>query len=124
MNISTRGYVGTGDSQMIAGFILNSNSTVTIRALGPTLNSAFGVTGVLANPTMSVVNQATGATVVTNDDYATAASAAAVAASGYTTGINSLESAVQVALDAGSYTVVVNGNGGTGNALVEVYYKE
>lgn len=92
--------MGTGDSQMIAGFILKSNSTVTIRALGPTLNSAFGVTGVLANPTMSVVNQATAATVVTKDDYATAASAA-VAASGYTTGINSLESAVQVDLDAG-----------------------
>ena len=120
-NISTRGYVGIGDSQMIAGVIINSTTTVTIRALGPTLNSVFGVQGVLANPTFSVVDQSTGNVIVSNDNHLDAASATAVASSGKSTGINALESAVQLSLSPGSYTVVVGGNGGTGNALVEIY---
>ena len=120
-NLSTRGYVGIGDSQMIAGVIINSTTTVTIRALGPTLNSVFGVQGVLANPTFSVVDQSTGNVIVSNDNHLDAASATAVASSGKSTGINALESAVQLSLSPGSYTVVVGGNGGTGNALVEIY---
>ena len=120
-NLSTRGYVGIGDSRMIAGVIINSTTTVTIRALGPTLNSVFGVQGVLANPTLSVVDQSTGNVIVSNDNHLDAASATAVASSGKSTGINALESAVQLSLSPGSYTVVVGGNGGTGNALVEIY---
>ena len=47
-NISTRGFVDTGDNVMIGGFILGQgdSATVLIRALGPSLGP-LGVTGEL-----------------------------------------------------------------------------
>ena len=49
-NLSTRGYVGSGDSQMIAGFVVSSSTTVTIQ-LGPTIAAApFNVSGTISNP--------------------------------------------------------------------------
>ena len=70
----------------------------------------------MANPTMTIISQVIGATGATKDDYATA-----VAATGYVTGINSLESALEVDLNMGLYKVGVNGNGWTGNAIEETY---
>ncbi len=55
---------------------------------------------------MTIISQVIGATGATKDDYATA-----VAATGYVTGINSLESALEVDLNMGLYKVGVNGNG-------------
>ena len=75
----------------------------------------------MANPTMTIISQVIGATGATKDDYATAVAAAAVAATGYVTGINSLESALEVDLNMGLYKVGVNGNGWTGNAIEETY---
>ena len=60
---------------------------------------------------MTIISQVIGATGATKDDYATAVAAAAVAATGYVTGINSLESALEVGLNMGLYKVGVNGNG-------------
>src|SRR5207244_7680875 len=50
-NISTRGFVKTGNDVMIAGVVVKGSSgqTVIIRGLGPTL-SQFGVPSVLADP--------------------------------------------------------------------------
>jgi uncharacterized protein involved in tellurium resistance len=124
VNISTRGYVGTGDSSMIVSFIVegNGSKTVTIRALGPILGSVFNVANSLSDPFLSVTNQATGAEIVSNDNWQTASSASAVTSSGKSEGIDSKESAVQITLDPGQYSAVVTGvNGATGNALVEVY---
>jgi len=118
-NLSTRGFVGTGASQMIAGFIVSSNTTVTIRALGPTL-TGLGVSGALANPVLQIYD-AGGNLVTSNDNFADHSSASAVTSSGKAN-INSLEAALQIAVTPGSYTAVVSGSGGaTGNALVEVY---
>ena len=122
-NISTRGYVGTGDSSMIVSFIIegSGSKTVTIRALGPVLAS-FGVADALSDPFLSVTNQETGAELVSNDNWQTASSASAVTSSGKSEGIDAKESAVQLTLEAGQYSAVVTGvNGATGNALVEVY---
>ena len=122
-NISTRGYVGTGDSSMIVSIIVegSGSKTVTIRALGPVLAS-FGVADSLSDPFLSVTNQATGAELVSNDNWQTASSASAVTSSGKSEGIDAKESAVQLTLQDGQYSAVVTGVGGaTGNALVEVY---
>ena len=64
----TRGFVETGTNVMIGGFILggeSGNANVVVRALGPSL-TAFGVTGVLADPTLELHDQ-NGALVQSND---------------------------------------------------------
>jgi hypothetical protein len=126
INISTRAMVGTGANILIPGFVVTGPGTETllIRADGPSL-SGFGVTGVLALPTLSVYS---GSTVIasntgwgTNSNPALIASTAAqVGAFGFATG--SADCAVIVNLSAGNYTVQISGvNGTTGVALAEVY---
>ena len=58
-NISTRLKVLTGNNVLIGGFIINgiANKEVLVRGLGPTLTQ-FGVTGVLADPTLTITNAA------------------------------------------------------------------
>ena len=120
-NLSTRGFVGTGDSQMIAGFVVSSSTTVTIRALGPTIAAApFNVSGTISNPVLTIYD-GSGNVVTTNDNFADHSSASAVAASGKNN-INSLEPAVQISVTPGNYSAIVSGAAGsTGVAIVEVY---
>ncbi len=119
INISTRGFVGTGSSVMIAGFVIRGGAKrVIIRALGPTL-SGFGVVGALADPTLEVLKD--GATLTTNDNWRTHPTNSEVQAASLAPA-NEVESAVAVTLEPGSYTAIVRGAGGaTGVALVEVY---
>ena len=52
-NISTRGFVGTGNNVMIGGLIINGSAskTVILRALGPTLGrSPFNIPAPCADP--------------------------------------------------------------------------
>jgi len=117
VGISTRTQVLTGDNVMIAGFIIGGSTakTVVVRARGPSL----GVAGALADPTLTLVPASGPATV--NDDWGTAANAAALSASGYAPA-NAKESAIMATLAPGAYTAIVSGVGNTtGVALVEVY---
>ena len=119
--ISTRGRVQTADGVMIGGFIIQGDSpqAVVVRARGPSL-TAQGVAGALANPTLTLV-PASGAPAITNDDWGTAANAAALLASGFAPA-DPRESAILVTLAPGAYTAIVTGVGGTtGVAIVEVY---
>ncbi|TMC90677.1 MAG: hypothetical protein E6J11_21155 [Chloroflexi bacterium] len=53
-NISTRGFVQTGDNVMIAGVIVQSqDKQVVVRAIGPTL-TGLGVTNALPDPTLDI----------------------------------------------------------------------
>jgi hypothetical protein len=121
-NLSTRGFVGTGDAQMIAGFIVtgSGSTTVTIRALGPTIADApYNVNDTISDPTLTIVLP--DGSFVSNDNWSDASSSSAVQSSGRTPGYSS-ESAVQITVSAGSYTAIVGGaNNSTGVALVEVY---
>jgi len=124
VNISARGMVGTGSSIMTGGFVISGNSTETvlIRAVGPTL-STYGVTGVLAQPTLTVYN-ASGTSVATNTIWGggSTLSSAMTQVGAFALPATSADSAVLVTLPAGAYTVQVSGvNGTTGNALVEIY---
>jgi hypothetical protein len=118
-NISTRGLVGTGQGQLIGGFIITGGpKLVMIRAMGPSLTAA-GVSPALANP--SIVLYAGGTQLASNDDWKTNANVADIIASGIAP-TDDLEAALLIRLEPGAYTTVVSGAGGTtGIGLVEVY---
>ena len=123
-SISTRGFVGTGENILIAGFVIQgaASKTVLIRAVGPTLAS-FGVPGTLAAPRMTLVD-AHGQPVwtVNGGDVTGAVAAVAQRVSAFALPPGSKDAAVVTTLDAGLYTVRVEGIGGTtGVALIEVY---
>ena len=123
-NISTRGFVQTGDEVMIGGFVLGGNNNATriaVRALGPSLTN-FGLVNVLADPTLELHN-ADGTIMVANDDWQSdVASAALLTANGLAPS-NPKEAAIFTSLaPPGQFTAIVAGkNGGIGVALVEIY---
>ncbi|HVF72157.1 MAG TPA: alkaline phosphatase family protein [Chthoniobacterales bacterium] len=117
LNSSTRLRAGTGDDVLIAGFIVGgpSKKQVIVRGLGPSLQ----VAGALADPAIDL-RRSDGTTVAANNDWQETQQAE-LAASGLAPD-NERESAIAVALDPGSYTVVLSGQNNTaGVALVEVY---
>jgi hypothetical protein len=119
-NISTRAAVGTARNVAIAGFIINGDSPkrVMLRALGPSL-APFGVSGALNDPMLDLRDGA-GNQIATNDNWKDTQEQAIVD-TGLAPG-NDSESAIVATLPPGSYTAIVNGNGGTtGIGLVEVY---
>ncbi len=121
LNISTRGKVQTGDNVMIGGFIIagSGSQDVLVRAIGPSL-TAVGVSGALANPTLTLYN-AQGTQIDYNDDWQNNPDAAAIEATTIPPN-DPKESAVLQTLAPGGYTAIVAGAGGvTGTGLVEVY---
>jgi hypothetical protein len=119
-NISSRGFVQTGDNVLIAGTIVlgQASQKVIIRAIGPSLN----ITGKMANPTLRLVN-ANGTDVAFNDNWRTGGQEAEIIQSTIPP-TNDLESAIVYILpgNGASYTAIVRGAGGTtGIAVVEVY---
>ncbi len=120
LNISTRESVGTGEEVPIGGFIITGSSPkkVILRGLGPSL-APFGVTGVLADPTLELHDGA-GATIFSNDNWRDTQEAE-ISATGLEPD-NDLEAAIVATLDPGAYTAILQGkNGSTGTALVEAY---
>jgi hypothetical protein len=119
-NISTRGFVGTGNEVMIGGTIIAgaSPARVLFRAIGPSLTN-FGLPNALDNPILELYNS-NGGLIATNNDWRETQEAEIIA-----TGLapsNNLESAMVRDLAPGPYTAIVHGtNNATGVALVEVY---
>jgi hypothetical protein len=129
-NVSTRGFVGSGDSLLIAGFIASGGdgneqtpcrqrcNQVLVRGLGPTL-AQFGVSGTLADPVVTLVD-GNGSVVQSNNNWKDT-DEAAITATGKAPH-NDLEAAILAPVAAGNYTAILSGNGGgTGIALIEVY---
>jgi hypothetical protein len=118
-NISTRGLVGTGQGQLIGGFIITGGpKLVMLRAMGPSL-AAAGVSPALANPALALYTN--GTQLAANDDWKTNANVADIIASGIAPNDDS-EAVLLIRLEPGAYTTVVSGVGGTtGIGLVEVY---
>ncbi|HEX7516392.1 MAG TPA: hypothetical protein VF345_03805 [Chthoniobacterales bacterium] len=126
-NISTRGFVQTGDNAMIGGFIVVTQPTrVIIRAIGPSL-SQFGVPDPLVNPQLELHDANN--TIARNDDWQTTqifgiitSDQVAAIQNSQLAPTNPAESAIIATLQPGNYTAIVRGaNNTTGNALVEVY---
>jgi hypothetical protein len=128
-NISTRGYVQTGDNVMIGGFMVQGSEPkkIIVRVIGPELTQ-YGVPDALANPSLELYDR-TGALIASNNNWVTTIIGGIITsnqvheieASGYAPG-NPFESAIIANLPAGNYTAVVRGvNNLTGVALLEVY---
>ena len=128
-NISTRGFVETGDNVMIGGFIVQGNQPkrVILRAIGPEL-SQYGIPNAMANPTLELHN-ASGALIASNDDWQTTIIGGIITGdqvpdiqnSGYAPA-DMRESAIIADLPPGRYTAIVRGvNNTVGVALVEAY---
>jgi hypothetical protein len=122
-NISTRAFVSTGSSIVIAGFILGGQSgetNIILRGIGPSL-AAFGVPDALANPTLEL-RDSNGALIRANDNWGDDPAQAALISAAGLAPTNTLESAIAATLPPGQYTALLAGlNGGTGVGLVEVY---
>ncbi len=123
-NVSTRGFVGTGDNVMIGGVIIGppgaADATAVVRAIGPSLGVA-GVSGTLVDPTLEL-HDGNGATIATNDNWEDDPIQAALLEAANFAPADSRESAIYTTLATGNYTAIVQGKDGTtGVALVEVY---
>jgi hypothetical protein len=124
-NISTRGFVDTGDNVMIGGFILGPasglSSGVIARAIGPSL-SALGVPNALQDPYLEL-RDANGGLLDASDDWMSSSNSQVIIDAGLAP-TNDLESAIFAVQPPGNYTVIVRGTvfgNTTGVGLVEVY---
>lgn len=126
-NISTRGFIDTGDNVMIGGFILGGSSEgskVLILAKGPSL-AGQGVAGALPDPTLEIHDKQ-GNKIRSNDNWkiddATGRSQEAAISATTVAPNNELESGILDTFPPGQYTAIVAGkSGGTGVGLVEIY---
>ncbi len=116
-NISTRGFVESGDNVLIGGLIFDGQlpRKVIVRAIGPSL----GRPDALSDPFLELRN-ANGALVAQNDNWRST-NESEIAGTTIPPS-HDLESAVVDTLAPASYTAIVRGvNGATGIALVEAY---
>ncbi len=139
-NLSARVFVGSGGNILIGGFVITGNTpqTVVIRADGPAL-AGFGLTGILAQPTLTLYNTAAAPqAIATNTAWGNPSVLGAGANSSivvqsltaqisskigaFALPVGSADSAMVVTLPPGGYTAEVAGvNNSTGIALVEIY---
>jgi hypothetical protein len=121
-NISTRGFVLTGNNVMIGGFILggNNDTHVVARGIGPSL-SQFGISPVLADPILELHDD-NGTLVVSNDNWQEDSVAASQLTALGLAPQDPAESGIYTSLPPGAFTAILAGkNGGTGIGLVEIY---
>jgi WD40 repeat protein len=125
-NISTRGFIGTGEQLMIAGIIVRSvgydgltpAKQLLVRGLGPSLTQ-FNVPNALGDPILEI-HDSNGTTTGINDDWKipqeTNIKATGLAPS------NDRESAMFLTLSPGNFTALLRGKGNTtGAGLIEVF---
>ncbi|MDP9098758.1 MAG: hypothetical protein M3N48_07170 [Verrucomicrobiota bacterium] len=122
-NISTRGFVQTGNNVLIGGFSLGGDphkTPIAIRGLGPSL-AQFGLGNVLVDPTLEL-HDSNGVTLISNDNWTDdPVSATELFARGLAPQ-NGQESGIFTTLPPGQYTVILAGKkGGVGIGLVEIY---
>lgn len=126
LDISTRGFVGTGPNNLVAGFYIagSTSKTVLIRASGPALAAdPFDIQGTLPDPMLQLYS---GSTVIqSNKGWGGNAQIVAAASSAHAftwSNAASADSALLATLSPGAYTAVISGaSGDTGTALIEVY---
>lgn len=119
-NVSTRGFVGTGDNIIIGGLIIGNGDSpiVVLRAIGPTLLNS-GIGNPLLDPTLEL-HDGNGALLGFNDNWKNGQAQAVLATE--LGPLDDRESALVAFLTPGNYTAVVRGKGDTtGVALVEAY---
>jgi hypothetical protein len=122
-NISTRGFVQTGDNVMIGGFILGggaASTAIAVRGIGPSLAQA-GLSNVLADPILEL-RDSNGALLISNDNWQDDQTSAAQLSAHGLAPQDPLESGIFALLPPGAFTSILAGkNSGAGLGLVEIY---
>jgi len=125
VNLSSRGFAGSGAAVIIPGLVVGGGPVrALVRAVGPGL-VPFGVNGVLARPTMTLFSGSS--PMLSNSSWEAGGLAGDMASAAASVGAfplaaGSPDCAMLVRLQPGIYTVQVGGaDGGTGQALVEIY---
>jgi hypothetical protein len=121
-NISTRGFVGTGQNVLIGGFNIDGGpKLVLVRVLGPGL-AQYGITAPIMDPTVTLYHGQT--PLASNTGWQNQSSPAIVSEiqATHLSPPAAGDDAILIQLEAGAYTSIVEGaSGDTGTALVEVY---
>jgi hypothetical protein len=122
-NLSSRGFIETGDNILIGGFFAGPQTAavtrMVFRGMGPSLSN-FGVPQPLQDPNIELRN-GNGDLVASNDDWQSSQKAE-IEATGLQPADPRESAIVRSNFDPGPYTVIVRGkNNTTGNGLVEIY---
>ncbi len=126
INLSTLAQIDPG-ATLAVGFVIGGTAParVLVRAVGPTLGTAFGIGGVMADPGLVLFSNDTGIQIGANDDWGGGAALTAAMASVGAFALGdpaSRDAALVVTLAPGAYSVRVSGKNSTGGtAIVEVY---
>ncbi|QYM79518.1 M4 family metallopeptidase [Horticoccus luteus] len=122
VNVSARYHVGTGSEILIAGIVVAGEGSrqVLLRAVGPKL-ATYGVADILSDPKLEVYRD--GTLIGSNDNWASSLESTFSVVGAFPLETGSKDAAMVLELAAGRpYTIQVSGaNGGSGEALVEVY---
>jgi hypothetical protein len=126
LNLSTRGFVGTGGDVLIGGFVVQGPAykRILIRGIGPTL-SVFGVANALSDPVLTVYSGQD--VIASNDRWSDAPNLGALGdatqkVGAFNLAANSEDAALYLTVAPGAYTVIVSGKDARqGIALLEVY---
>jgi len=129
INLSVRTTAGTGSQTLIVGFFLTGSpaKSLLIRAVGPTLGTAFGITGVVEDPRLQLLSGPN--VIATNEDWfrptagepGSAVATVFSATGAFPLGENSRDSAIVQAINSGPYTAQVTGATNVGIVLAELY---
>lgn len=121
-NVSARNEVGTGNNILIAGFVVTGADpkNMLIRAVGPELQN-FGLTGTLRDPLLRIFDSDSNL-VAENDNWSPSLASSFATTGAFALSNLSLDAALVITLPPGAYTAQVSGaDGGTGQAIVEIY---
>ncbi len=128
VNLSTRGFIGTGDAIMIGGLVIGGEGSmrILIRGIGPNLDG-LSENEILADPVLQLLDLGNGGALLeANDNWqdsngpAIAAAADAVFTPQFANG--STDSAILRDLESGTYGIFLLGaNGGTGIGQIEIW---
>jgi hypothetical protein len=116
-NLSVRTNLAGGQT-MTVGFVTNGSKNLLIRAVGPSLNTVFGLTGFYADPKITVLNSQN-VTVAQNDDWTSSLAPAFASLGAFPLDAGSKDAALLLS-SFGPTTAQVTGSG-SGVMLVEVY---
>jgi len=121
-NISTRGFVGTGQNVLIGGFVIYGGpKLVLVRVLGPGLAN-YGITAPVMDPQVTLYHGQTAIASNTGWQNQSSPSIVAEIQATHLAPPAAGDDAILIQLEQGAYTTeVVGASGDTGTALVEIY---